>query len=271
MNRPPLNDPYSPLDPQKPLPSEPVQTPPGQQSVAVQVPHVRPVVTYTIIVVTVIFFLLQLASTAFLNGDYLAAFGAKINQYIIAGQYWRLITPVLLHSTAFPYLHILFNMYALYNIGRSLEEEYGHGRYLALYLLGGFAGNVASFLMSTGSSYGASTAIFGLLGAEGVLVYQNRRFLGKNFRPVLINIISIAAINLVLGLNPGIDNWGHLGGLIGGTLFAWFAGPLWDVEGLFPNLRLVDRRSQAAVLSAGVAVAVLTAAIAFLTIVNRAL
>jgi rhomboid protease GluP len=51
------------------------------------------------------------------------------------------------------------------------------------------------------------------------------------------------AINLFLGLSPGIDNWGHVGGLIGGLMFTWFAGPVWEIEGIQPMLHLVDQRS----------------------------
>ncbi|HVN53114.1 MAG TPA: rhomboid family intramembrane serine protease [Anaerolineaceae bacterium] len=241
----------------------------SQQASAIQVQRVRPVVTYSLIGVTVVVYLLQLYSISQFGIDYPAAYGAKVNELIQAGQLWRLITPVFLHSTSF-YAHILFNMYALYSLGRGLEPEYGHSRFLALYLLGGFGGNVASFIMTPDASYGASTAIFGLLGAEAVLVYQNRRFL-RNPRSVFLNIIAIAAINLILGfVNPGIDNWGHLGGLIAGTLYAWFAGPLWDVEGVSPNLRLVDRRPVNSILTAGVLVFALVAAAALYTIYARA-
>ncbi len=266
MNQTP-EPPYPPLEPGGQYPPEPAQPAPPRQN-AIQFPRVRPVVTYATIVITAIVFLLQLVSVSTLGGDYPAALGAKVNELIQAGQLWRLITPILLHSTTF-YPHILFNMYALYSIGRGLEEEYGHFRFLVLYLLGGFAGNVASFLMSTEPSYGASTAIFGLLGAEAVLVYQNRRLL-RNFRPILFNILGIAAINLIIGMTPGIDNWGHLGGLIGGSLFAWFAGPLWTLEGLAPNYKLIDKRSLNAVVTSGFLVAALTAAVAVFTITTRA-
>jgi rhomboid protease GluP len=56
----------------------------------------------------------------------------------------------------------------------------------------------------------------------------------------------------VIGLSPGIDNWGHIGGLIGGTIFAWFGGPLLRVEGIYPALKLVDKRQTGEVILAGV-------------------
>jgi rhomboid protease GluP len=145
-------------------------------------------------------------------------------------------------------------MYALYIFGRNLEYQYGHGRFLVLYLLGGFAGNVVSFVMSINPSIGASTAIFGLLSAQGVFIYRNRRFFGNRARGILMNILFILGINLVLGLSPMIDNWGHLGGLIGGLVFAWTAGPLWEMEPGLNGYHLKDQQSAGNILLGAVIV-----------------
>jgi rhomboid protease GluP len=174
----------------------------------------------------------------------------KVNDLIVGGQFWRLITPMFLHGSL---LHIGFNMYALFALGPGLESYYGHGRYLALYLLSGFAGNVISFLFSGNPSLGASTAIFGLIGAEAVFLYRNRRILGSMAQRALGNVVFIIVINLMFGAaTPGIDNWGHMGGLLGGTFFAWFAGPLFRVEGGSLDPHLVDERDQARALIVGV-------------------
>jgi rhomboid protease GluP len=218
--------------------------------VRLALPPTRPLVTYTLIAACVVIYLLQIASQAVYGFDVIAALGAKVNPLIARGQFWRLFTPMFLHASI---LHIGFNMYALYNFGPSLERHYGHGRFLALYVLGGFAGNVLSFVFSPAVSLGASTAIFGLLGAEGAFFYQNRRFFGSVGQRVLMNLLVIGMVNLVIGFTPGssIDNWGHIGGLIGGTLFAWFAGPLLKVEGTYPALALVDGRESRQVIITG--------------------
>jgi rhomboid protease GluP len=199
-------------------------------------------VTYVIIGITVLFYLLQLFSEFTFGQDILILYGARINEAILAGEIWRLLTPALLHGSL---PHIAFNMYALLSFGTGLERHFGHGRFLLLYLLGAFAGNVASFLFTGGSySVGASTAIFGLLGAEAVFLIQNRKVFAGQFRSAIGNIIFIAAINLFLiGSLPGIDNWGHIGGLVGGLMFSTFAGPAYEVEGVYPSYSLVDRRS----------------------------
>jgi len=192
----------------------------------------KPWVTYLLMGVCILVYLLQMLSEAFLGGDLPLALGAKINESIYGGQLWRLLTPALLHGSV---IHILFNMYALYVIGRNIEQYYGHVRFSLLFWLSAFAGNVFSFLFTDGISVGASTAVFGIIGAEAVFIYQNRKFF-RNPQALLANTLVIIGINLVLGLSPGIDNWGHLGGLLGGLVFSWTAGATWklkpDVDGL---------------------------------------
>jgi rhomboid protease GluP len=232
----------------------------------VQTPNVPPTATYVLLGITVLVFLAQMASQSLLGGDLPAALGLKVNSLIAQGEVWRLITPLFLHASI---LHIGFNMYALYLFGPGLERHFGHARFLALYFLSGFAGNVMSMIFSPAPSLGASTAIFGLLGAEGVFLYQNRKLFGSFARRALTNIVLIAVINLAIGFSPGIDNWGHLGGLIAGTLFAWLGGPILEVQGILPNLSLSDQREEREVLVAGLVVGVLFAGAAAATIYFR--
>ena len=210
------------------------------QPVQVAVPTVKPYVTYTLIGLTVFIYLLQMAGQYLLNQDLVTALGVKVNDLIRQGQLWRLITPVFLHGSI---LHIGFNMYALYIYGRGLEARFGHGRFTLLYFLAAYAGNVLSFIMTPNPSLGASTAIFGLIAAEGVFLLQNRQVLGNRVNRSLMNLLYIAAINLFIGFSTsGVDNFGHIGGILGGLIFTWFGGPRWKVEGIYPQLRLVDER-----------------------------
>jgi len=233
-----MNQPLSeqgPLTPQ--TPPEPVSQP---QAVRVALPSLAPTATYTILGFTVLVYLLQVASTAILDGDDLPLMlGARISSLIVEGQWWRFITPVFLHGSM---MHIFFNMYALLSIGSLLERHFGHGRFILLYFLGAFAGNVFSFLLTDGYSVGASTAVFGLVAAEAVFFYQNRKLFGGQAKQAIGNAVFIIAVNLFIGLTPGIDNWGHVGGLLGGAMFAWFAGPRWEVAGISPDFHLQDQR-----------------------------
>ena len=228
-------------------PSSDVPPPPHLQRVVVTLPSTPPLATYTLMGITIAVFLLQYGTQAFLGYDFPVALGAKINQAIVAGQYWRLITPVFLHGSL---LHIGFNMYALYIFGRGLERSYGHGRFLLLYFLSGFGGNVFSMLFTDAPSLGASTAIFGLLGAQGVFIYQNKALFGNMTHRALKDIVSIAVINLVIGMSPGIDNWGHIGGLFAGVVFSWLSGPIFALDKGFPQAKLIDQRGAHDVLLA---------------------
>ncbi len=255
--------------PLPPSPSEGNENPESSSSSAqsiVRFPLSHARVSFTLLAITVAVYMLQMASRWLLGGDLLATLGLKSNALILQGQIWRLITPVFLHGSI---VHLGFNMYALYIFGPGLERHFGHARFLALYLLSGFAGNVLSFAFSLAPSLGSSTAIFGLLGAEGVFLYRNRGVFGGSARRALSNILMIALVNFVIGFTPGIDNWGHLGGLLGGTLFAWFGGPLLEVEGIYPLLNVTDRRSRGEVLLAGLSVSLLFALLAALSILAR--
>jgi rhomboid protease GluP len=257
MNQTPPPDYQYPPSPQSPQP----------RAVQVTAPNVRPTVTYAILGVTISIYLLQLAGRYFLGGDVVAFLGEKINAYIRAGQVWRLITPVFLHDSSLPYglLHIGFNMYALVLFGRGLEARFGHFRFTLLYFLAAYAGNVLSFLVTPGPSLGASTAVFGLLAAEGMFILQNRQLLGSRAGRALLNILYIAGINLFIGFSTsGIDNFGHIGGILGGLLFTWFGGPRWKLEGFYPSVRLVDEREGRGALAGSFAVLLFFVPLTFL-------
>ena len=228
---------------------------PASQTVRVAMPALVPGVTYTILGFTVLIYLLQMASMAVFNGDDLPVMlGARANDLINQGQWWRFITPLFLHGSV---AHIFFNMYALLSLGSLLERHFGHGRFVALYFIAGFAGNVFSFLLTDGYSIGASTAVFGLVAAEVIFFYQNRKLFGSQAKQAISNAVFIIGVNLFIGLAPGIDNWGHVGGLIGGAMFAWFAGPNWKVAGFFPDFHLEDQRESREILTgAGLALLV---------------
>ncbi|MBC8334445.1 MAG: rhomboid family intramembrane serine protease [Anaerolineales bacterium] len=245
-----------------PAPNYAQETPP--QAVNIALPSVLPRVTYAIIGVTIFVYLLQMASQFFFSGaDYPAFMGMKINEAILAGQIWRLITPVLLHGSL---LHIGFNMYALFAIGAGMESRMGHLRFLMLYLVSGFAGNVFSFYFTGANSLGASTAVFGLLAAEGVFLYLNKGLFGQRAQRALRNIVMVAGVNLFIGLSPGIDNWGHIGGLLGGLIFAWFGGPRWEVEGIYPLVQVVDHRNLRDAITGGLVVVGIFGVVAILKI-----
>lgn len=232
----------------------PPESQPQHEAVRVQMPDRKPVATIALIVVTTLVFALQYLLQSITGRDILFLYGGKINQLIMMGQVWRLLTPVLLHGSI---LHIALNMYALYVIGRRLERFYGPWRFLLLYILSAFSGNVLSFVLTPAPSLGASTAIFGIFAAEGMFIFHNRKLFGQfRTRQAIINLGVILMINLAYGFMPAtnIDNMGHIGGLLGGVFFAWKAGPVLKLNGQPPFFTVSDGRQKGDILLASLVV-----------------
>ena len=181
----------------------------------------RPLVTTTIIGICVLVFLGQMANPRLTNE-------VAFVPYLGDTEPWRFLTSAFAHSPR-NFLHIAFNMYALWVMGQYLEPMLGRARFAALYLLSAFGGSVMYLLLSFPATFddmrsgdygswetaavGASGAVFGLFGA--FLVLQRR--LGRSAGPMVATI----GINAVLGfVVPGIAWQAHLGGLVVGAACA---------------------------------------------------
>ncbi|MCB8816340.1 rhomboid family intramembrane serine protease [Desulfosporosinus shakirovi] len=172
-----------------------------------------PFLTYIFLGINLIVFILMTLAGGSTEQRVLIAFGAKVNTLIQAGEVWRLLTSTFIHIG---YLHLVFNLYALWSLGPFSEERFGHGRFFVIYIMSGLGGSIASFFFSSALSAGASGAIFGLLGS---LLYYSLK------RPLLwksgfgMNLVIVILINFGFGLTqPGIDNFAHLGGLLMGII-----------------------------------------------------
>ncbi|WP_052728316.1 rhomboid family intramembrane serine protease [Domibacillus tundrae] len=173
----------------------------------------KPFFTYAFTAVNIIMFLVMTLAGGSTNTEVLIQFGAKFNLLILEGEWWRFVTPMFLHIGL---LHLLMNSLALYYLGIAVEQIYGRLRFLWIYLFSGFTGSLLSFLLTPNLSAGASGAIFGLFGA---LLYFGVTKPKLFFRTMGMNVLGVIGINLVFGFTiPGIDNAGHIGGLIGGFL-----------------------------------------------------
>ena len=166
-----------------------------------------PVVTYSLIAACVLIYGLQWITQQQITQAWIYW------PPLTASEPWRMITSTFLHSPS-SILHLLFNMYSLFIFGPVLESLIGRVRFLALYLVSGFAGSVAVLLLAPGIAVlGASGAIFGLMGAYFVIT----RHLGRGQTQVFI----IIALNLVIGfVIPNVAWQAHLGGLIAGVAVA---------------------------------------------------
>lgn len=174
----------------------------------------RPLVTQALIAACILVFMLQLVPGLGVTDRF--AFYPVLADV----EPWRFVTAAFLHLPSF-LPHILFNMFALFQLGPILEQQLGRARFFALYLLSAIGGSVGYLLLANPESHGwntpvvgASGAVFGLFGA---LLVVNRR-LGLESR----GLVGVIAVNAIIGFVPGLNiAWqAHLGGLVTGALVA---------------------------------------------------
>ncbi len=183
------------------------------------------VASYTIIGVTIVVSFLALQA----GGADLFGILALDKPRLAAGEWWRLVSPVLVHGSL---LHLLFNMYFLYLVGPLVEQLYGSFRFLVLYALTAAAGSAASFLFGGPfQSVGASGAIFGLCGVLLAVSLIHRPVLDRRGRALMSQIGGLVVLNLVIGfgfdaLGAPIDNAAHVGGLLAGLWLGFVLPPI---------------------------------------------
>ena len=180
-----------------------------------------PIITYILIALNCLIFLALFFYDPSLSGNTLYKFGAITNDCIKNGEIYRFMTCIFLHAG---FVHLFCNMYSLYILGPQIESFYGKWKYLCIYLGSGITGALLSslFLKDNVVSLGASGAIFGLLGSLLYFGYHYRVYLGGVIKTEIIPLI---LLNLIFGcLIAGVDVTAHIGGLIGGILFAMACG-----------------------------------------------
>lgn len=151
------------------------------------------------------------------NAEFMRSHGADYPGCLLEdGEYWRLFTSTFLH---FGIMHLLNNMIMLGAAGQILEDAIGHMKYFILYLTAGVGGSALSFLQMVWSgkyavAAGASGAIFGIVGALLWIVILHR---GHYKTLTTKGLIIMIVLTMYYGISSGeVDNWGHIGGLIGG-------------------------------------------------------
>lgn len=170
-----------------------------------------PIITYILILLNVFMYIIPILCNK--EQTILEQF-CIFGDYVRSGEYYRLLTGTFLHANI---IHLFCNMYALYILGTQLESFVGKIKFLIIYIFSALTGSLLSLIfLNNGISIGASGAIFGLTGALIYFGLHYRVYLGS---VVKTNLIPIIVLNLLLGfMMKGIDNWAHIGGLIGGIL-----------------------------------------------------
>ncbi|MDD2978894.1 MAG: rhomboid family intramembrane serine protease [Hespellia sp.] len=181
----------------------------------------KPVCTIGFIVINVIVFLGLSFIGMTEDAEFMLHHGAMYAPYVVEGhEYYRLITCMFLHFDAG---HIMNNMIMLGALGWTLEGETGHIKFFLIYMVSGLAGNLLSLAASLSSwdmavSAGASGAVFGIMGAIIYVVIRNHGSFGRISGKGLAFMVGLS---LYYGFaSEGVDNFAHVGGLIGGFFMA---------------------------------------------------
>lgn len=191
------------------------------------------VVTPALVALNVAVFIgMGFAGAGFLKGNAEVAirWGSNFGPLTTDGQWWRLATALFVH---FGLLHILFNMWALFDVGRVVERFFGSLRFLFIYLFAGLASSLSSLLWNPGvNSAGASGAIFGILGALlAFLLRKDCRVPLSTLKRYRTTVLVFTAYAMVFGfLVPNIDNAAHVGGLTSGFLMGYLLARPLDPE-----------------------------------------
>ena len=175
----------------------------------------KPIVTYGLLGIIGLIFLIGLLG----NQEELVLYFGNQKDLVRLGEVYRLITAAFIHVDV---LHVLTNMYALYVIGSMAEGYYGKWKFALIYFGGALTGSLLSIIMNDSFSIGASGAIFGLLGALLYFGYHYRVYFGN---VIISRVLPVVILNLFIGfVVPGIDNFAHIGGLVGGFFFFYAVG-----------------------------------------------
>ena len=169
-------------------------------------------VTALLLAINILAFLVDMVS-----GHNLSLWGANIGPYTLSGQYWRLFTAGFLHADI---IHIAFNMWCLWSLGRLSERLFGKWQTFAIYMVTGVGGALLSIAYKPErAELGASGAIFGLVGAvlAGVKFGDFNISTGEK-RAIASSVVTFAVINFMLGMSGNIDNMCHFGGFVTGLL-----------------------------------------------------
>jgi membrane associated rhomboid family serine protease/Flp pilus assembly protein TadD len=208
------------------MPSIPIDTCPECAKAAEEAFHrllteatPRVFITPIIIALNLVVFVAMLATGVSLFAPQIAQllkWGADFGPQTLSGEWWRLLSSVFVHIGV---VHLLLNMWCLWSLGRLAERMFGNWTFLAIYLLSGLGGSLASMLWNPSIvSAGASGAVFGVAGSLVAFLYFGKVALPRSvIKRDFASILTFVGYNLAFGFaKEGVDNAAHLGGLLVG-------------------------------------------------------
>ncbi|CAL1377683.1 unnamed protein product [Linum trigynum] len=155
-------------------------------------------------------------------------YGAKINDLILTGEWWRLVTPMFLHSGVF---HVALGCWSLLTFGPEVCRRYGSFTFLLIYLLGGLSGNLTSFLHTPEPAVGGTGPIFAIIGAWLIYQAQNKEVVDKDTSESLFQkAMMTTALSFILSHFGPIDDWTHLGSVMTGIIYGFLTCPTLQLD-----------------------------------------
>jgi rhomboid protease GluP len=197
-------------------PQQPAETPESVRRATPVFPVYSIVMVACLVVVSLCEFKVDGSKSIMSGGDESILLAGFVKPAFLAGEYWRILTGIELHIGL---IHLLFNCYALYVLGKLIEILSNRAHLIIVFLLAGLGGNILSLIfLPEAASAGASGGILGFLGYLAVYGYKRRKILPPEFlKNMLFNIGFIALYGVML--YRVIDNFGHLGGVLTGAFY----------------------------------------------------
>ena len=191
-----------------------------------KIPKHKPILTKLLIILISAMFIVEMFFTAHYGEKAIIILGAKWNEGITNGEYWRFFTCAFLHGGL---MHLFLNLAGLYIFGKELESIYGSIKFLFICLLTSWGSTLASYTFSSGIAIGASGIVFGIIGSLISFYFtQKGKVTGADYK--FKSMYTLVIINLILGfMMPRIDNSAHIGGIVTGLLSGWVLSPKYEI------------------------------------------
>ncbi|XVE77420.1 hypothetical protein DITRI_Ditri13aG0061100 [Diplodiscus trichospermus] len=177
-------------------------------------------------------FLFEIATPVRISGLELfslpSLYGAKINDLILVGEWWRLVTPMFLHSGI---LHVALGCWALLSFGPQVCRHYGSFTFFLIYLVGGISGNLISFLHTPEPTVGGTGPVFAVIGAWLIYQIQNKDVTANDISERMFQkAIVVTALSFILSHFGAIDDWTHFGAAFTGIAYGFFTCPTLQLD-----------------------------------------
>lgn len=175
--------------------------------------HQYPIVTFILFIHVLLWLIIFIVP----SGDLLLFLGIGSNYDVYKGEYWRLLTPIFLHSG---FGHMLFNSFSLILFGPALEKMLGKITFIITYLLSGVLANIGTYFVAPINYYhlGSSSAIFGLFGVYLYMAIYRKDLIDRMNSQIIISILVIGMV--MTFFRADINIYAHIFGLISGAALA---------------------------------------------------